>query len=594
MKDSSDGFLKSMNFGTKIIILVVISFIVSYIINFFFIKNEIEKSEMKNIISKARAVTMQSENARRFISDLRAKNKAFDDARMLKELKEKIGDAKDQDEIIKRARTSDYYYTIPIVASWVAAKVDSAKVGYEFRVTREQARNKANEATPKEKEMLQKMSASKLEELWIVDKEINALRYMRPITLSQECLMCHGTLKDYPEGKGLDPLGLKMEGWSAGEQRGAFEIIADLKPMQASINSTLLQTLTLGFIIISTIIVLIYFLVKKLAIVPVGNIRNALQKIAGGDLTQKLESKNTDDIGQTIRQMNSMTDSFNNMIKGVLTSSRNVISSVDILKNRAIKTSDGAKNQSLQASQIATAAEEMSQTITDIARNASVASETSAEAMETAQKGKEVADGAVTTVNGVYTSTVELASMVDKLNNRVGEIGDIVTVIKDIADQTNLLALNAAIEAARAGEQGRGFAVVADEVRKLAERTIKATAEISEKISAVQVESQQTTRSMEDASGQVTKATDYIREVGESLNHIVDAVYRVRDQITQIATAVDEQSAASEEVARNIEKTSNIAQEMEKMADDVMQEVNSLTRISEQLKDSVSGFRLKE
>ncbi|MFQ3574193.1 MAG: methyl-accepting chemotaxis protein [Thermodesulfovibrionales bacterium] len=594
MKGTTGGFFTSMNFGTKIIILVVISFIISYIINFIFIKNKIEESEMQNIISKARAVTMQSENARQFIANLRSKHNAFDDARMLRELKEKIGDAKDQDEIIKRARTADYYFTIPIVASWTAAKVDSAKVGYEFRVTREQARNKANEANPKEKEMLQKMSANKLEELWIIDKDINSLRYMRPITLTKECMKCHGTIKDYPEGNGLDPLGLKMEGWSVGEQRGAFEIIADLRPMQAAVNATLLQTLVLGTVIITILIVLIYIMVKKLAIVPVRNIREALHKIAEGDLTIKLESKSTDDIGQTITQMNSMTESFNDMIKSVLVSARNVISSVDVLKSRSLKTSEGAKNQSLQASQIATAAEEMSQTITDIARNASVASETSSEAMETAEKGKEVAEGAVNTVNAVYTSTVELASMVDKLNNRVGEIGDIVTVIKDIADQTNLLALNAAIEAARAGEQGRGFAVVADEVRKLAERTIKATAEISDKISAVQVESEQTTKSMEEASGQVTKATDYIREVGESLNHIVYAVQRVRDQITQIATAVDEQSAASEEVARNIEKTSNIAQEMEKMADDVMQEVNNLTKISEQLKNSVSGFRLKD
>lgn len=323
---------------------------------------------------------------------------------------------------------------------------------------------------------------------------------------------------------------------------------------------------------------------------PLSILTEKVDAISKGNLTISIDSSGRDEIGSLSKSMNAMVSSLNNMIKGILEGSNRVVSSLRVLNDKAQKTDEGAKNQSAQAHQIATAAEEMSQTITDIARNASVASETSAEAMQIASEGRNIAEGAVQTVNNVYTASLELSSMVEKLNSRVSEIGEILTVIKDIADQTNLLALNAAIEAARAGEQGRGFAVVADEVRKLAEKTIKATEEISGKISAVQTESEQTVRSMEHSSSEVTKATDYIRQVGDSLNSIVDAVQKVRDQITQIATAVDEQSAASEEVAKNIEKTSAIAREMEIMASDVMTEVRSLAKVVEDLRSSTSGF----
>lgn len=341
------------------------------------------------------------------------------------------------------------------------------------------------------------------------------------------------------------------------------------------------------------IIAIIGWLIAGFIVKPLTGIADKVDLIANGDLSIKFDYDSKDEVGVLAKNLNLMISSFKNTVLGINSTVSDVSESVNSLKASAENTAEGSRNQSNQAHQIATAAEEMSQTITDIARNAAVASETSADAMETAYKGKEVADGAVQTVNSVYTSTVELSTMVDKLNTRATEIGDIVTVIKDIADQTNLLALNAAIEAARAGEQGRGFAVVADEVRKLAEKTIKATVEISEKINAIQAESNLTTKSMQDASGEVTRATDYIRQVGESLNHIVEVVQNVRDQITQIATAVDEQSAASEEVSRNIEKSSTISQNIESMANDVMQQVDKLYTISEVLKISVAGFHLE-
>jgi methyl-accepting chemotaxis protein len=355
-----------------------------------------------------------------------------------------------------------------------------------------------------------------------------------------------------------------------------------------------LLLIALALLIITVLMLSIGWFISKAITSPLSEVNKKIESMAHGDLTVTVDYTGGDEAGILAANINTMIGSFKNTISSILSSASEVVSSVSTLKSGSERATEGAREQSMQASQIATAAEEMSQTITDISRNASVASDTSHEAMQTAEIGKEVADGAVTTINEVHASTGQLAEMINKLNARASEIGGIVTVIKEIADQTNLLALNAAIEAARAGEQGRGFAVVADEVRKLSERTIKATAEITEKIGAVQVESKKTMQSMSESSEKVEQATNFIQQVGESLGHIVDSVQRARDQIVQIATAVEEQSSASEEVTLNIEKTSHIAGDMEKMASDVMEEVNKLSLTAETLRVSAAGFSVEK
>ena len=238
-----------------------------------------------------------------------------------------------------------------------------------------------------------------------------------------------------------------------------------------------------------------------------------------------------------------------NRLEGIV----DILSSASTELSAQIEQSDqGANEAAGRVSEAATAMNEMNATVREVARNASAASAASAETKVKAQAGSNIVEKAVHSIGQVRTLSLELKDDMGQLNEHAQAITQIMNVISDIADQTNLLALNAAIEAARAGEAGRGFAVVADEVRKLAEKTMASTNDVSNAIRSIQESTSKSMESVDNAVKQIEQATDYANQSGAALEEIVTTVDATADQVNAIATASEEQSAASEEINQSV------------------------------------------
>jgi methyl-accepting chemotaxis protein len=235
--------------------------------------------------------------------------------------------------------------------------------------------------------------------------------------------------------------------------------------------------------------------------------------------------------------------------------------------------------------------EEMSQTIMDVAKNASNTADTSKDALNMAKEGKGVVEKTVRGMNEIADSVMEAASTIAKLSQSSAKIGVILSTINDIADQTNLLALNAAIEAARAGEQGRGFAVVADEVRKLAERTGESTHEISGIINEIHSDTERSVSAMNKGKTRVEDGVRFSNEASKSLDLILGASQRGVDMAQAIATATEQQSATSEEVSRSMERIASITKKAEESIVNVKTASEELLKLSEELRQMSEWFK---
>jgi len=268
-----------------------------------------------------------------------------------------------------------------------------------------------------------------------------------------------------------------------------------------------------------------------------------------------------------------------------------VASATELLSAAADDQAQGAQQQRNQTSAVATAMEQMTGTVLEVARNANATSEAAGQAHESANSGAEMVNNAVSAINEVAGSAKELGHEIEQLSSQAEEIGRIISVINDIADQTNLLALNAAIEAARAGDAGRGFAVVADEVRKLAEKTVAATKEVEEAIGTIQQRSRHATEAMRQTDGQVQTSTDLSNQAGEALQHIMESINDMVGRVSQIATAAEEQSAAAEEINSSIDEIATIASDADEAAGQAASATRDLAGLAQGLLGVSKDFR---
>jgi methyl-accepting chemotaxis protein len=325
---------------------------------------------------------------------------------------------------------------------------------------------------------------------------------------------------------------------------------------------------------------------------PLREAVSAANALAEGDLRVSLQVASQDETGELMLAMKTMSENLRNIIGQVSQTANEVSAASSQLHATAETISTGAEEVASQTSTVATASEEMSATSGDIAHSCLLAAETSNRASETARGGAEIVKQTIGGMERIAHQVNAAAQTVEDLGKRSEQIGEIIGTIEDIADQTNLLALNAAIEAARAGEQGRGFAVVADEVRALAERTTRATREIGEMIKAIQGETRGAVAAMENGVIEVNKGTEFSRQSGEALEMILVQINDVTAQVNQIATAAEEQTATTSEITSNIQQITTVVHSTSQGATETAAASAQLSREAEHLQQLVHKFKV--